>query len=114
MVKNIDLDWPADVHATDGGRRIIGLMWSEHNNALRNCSPPLHADAPCFCFSCHGLVGLEVYAFLEITLFTAQDHYGIWKVSRPTVVPPLLVQRLNLKANAASGASRIFLLSLYG
>jgi hypothetical protein len=114
MVKNVDLDWPADAHATDGGGRIIGLTWSEHNNALRNCSPPLCADAPCFCFCCCELVGFEVYAFLEITLFTAQDCYGIWKVSRPTVVPPLLVQCLNLKASAASGASQIFLLLLYG
>jgi hypothetical protein len=76
--------------------------------------PPTRADAPCFCFCCHGLVGFEVYAFLKITLFTAQDCNGVWKVSRPTVVPPLLVQRLNLKASAASGASQIFLLLLYG
>jgi hypothetical protein len=75
--------------------------------------PPLRADAPCFCFCCRGLVGFEVYTFLELTLFTAQDCYVVWKVSRPTVVPPLLVQRLNLKASAASGASQMFLLSLY-
>ncbi len=76
--------------------------------------PPLHADAPCFYFCCRGLVGFEVYAFLKITLFTTQDCYGVWKVGRQTVVPPLLVQHLNLKASSASGASQIFLLLLCG